>query len=250
MCLILFSWQTHPEYPLVVLANRDEFYDRPAAHADWWEDAPSIWAGRDLEAGGTWMGVTREGRFAALTNYREPGKTKPDAPSRGELVADFLRSEASPEAHLPALRASGAACNGFNLLFGVGERLGYHSNRGAESVGLSPGIYGLSNHLLDTPWPKVRRGKEGLADVLRAADGPEGILENAFALLSDASVAPDVELPDTGVGLELERLLSPMHIESSLYGTRASTVLIRNRAGRFWLEERSRGSGKPRRASF
>ena len=143
MCLIVLAWQAHPQYPLVVLANRDEFYDRPTTPAGWWDDAPSIWAGRDEKARGTWLGVSRTGRFAALTNVREPGRTRPDAPSRGSLVADFLRDEASPEGFLAALRTRGAACNGFNLLFGVGDRLGYYSNRGAASEALAPGIAGM-----------------------------------------------------------------------------------------------------------
>jgi len=161
VCLILVAWQTHADLPLVVAANRDEFHARPTAAADFWHDAPHILAGRDLEAGGTWMGITRTGRFAALTNFRDPACHKPDAPSRGRLVSDFLAGEASIDAYLDELAPDGY--NGFNLLLGDGEQLVAFSNVSNERHVLSPGIYGLSNHQIDTPWPKVSAGKTALA---------------------------------------------------------------------------------------
>ena len=159
MCLIVLAWHAHPEYPLVVAANRDEFFARPSAPAGFWADAPEILAGRDLEAGGTWLGVSRRQGFAALTNFREGGGQLVDAPSRGALVADFLAAEDDPETFLEALTRRRNEFNGFNLFVGDGQRLGYYSNRGPGPRWLAPGIYGLSNHLLDTPWPKLAAAK-------------------------------------------------------------------------------------------
>jgi uncharacterized protein with NRDE domain len=169
MCLILIAWQAHPDYPLVVAANRDEFFARPTAAAAFWPDAPQVLAGRDLEAGGTWLGVSRQRRFAALTNYREGGRQRVDARSRGALVADFLTSRASPVAYLTQLETAAAEYNGFNLVVGDGESLAYYSNRGdGQPRWLKPGIYGLSNHLLDTPWPKLASAKAAFAAALLA----------------------------------------------------------------------------------
>src|SRR5258706_6908216 len=156
MCLILFAWQAHPDYPLVVAANRDEWRDRPTAPAAWWDDAPDILAGRDLEAGGTWLGVTRAGRFAAITNFRDPSDRKSTAPSRGQLVADFLRGDDAPRDYLAALAAKAARYNGFNLLLADDKSMCYFGSREGEIIDVAPGIHGLSNHLLDEPWPKVK----------------------------------------------------------------------------------------------
>jgi len=166
MCLILLAWQTHPDFPLVVAANRDEFFARPSAPADFWAERPDILAGRDLQAGGTWLGVSRGQRFSALTNYREGSKQRIDGPSRGALVADFLAGESSAEAYLEALSRLGADYNGFNLFVGDGQRLGYYSNRNSGTHWLSPGMYGLSNHLLDTPWPKLSLAKAAFSEAL------------------------------------------------------------------------------------
>ena len=164
MCLILVAWQAHPGYPLLVAANRDEFYARRTASADFWPESPQVLAGRDLEAGGTWLGITRQGRFAALTNYRDPSSHKPQAPSRGKLVADFLRGKDSIDAYLDTLDA--IAYNGFNLLLGDGKQLIAFSNITMQRHELAPGVYGLSNALLDTPWPKVGAGKTALETAL------------------------------------------------------------------------------------
>ena len=223
MCLILVAWQAHPAFPFVLAANRDEFFARRSASADFWTDRPQLLAGRDLEAGGTWLGMTRSGRFAALTNFRDPGSHKPQAPSRGKLVADFLSGDMSSDAYLDTLNP--AAYNGFNLLLGTiagdNRQLVAFSNISNQRHSLAPGVYGLSNHLLDTPWPKVGAGKTALTAALTAL--PD---ENPLAgLLRDDTVHPDQSLPVTGVSLEWERLLSAAFIRSPDYGTRCSTVI-------------------------
>lgn len=227
MCLILLAWQVHPDYPLVVAANRDEFLSRRTAAADFWDDAPDVLAGRDLQAGGTWLGVTRDGRFAALTNYRDPARVKASAPSRGELVSRFLTGSLSPPEYLAELAAVAGAYNGFNLLFGDADSLWCFSNCGEGERRLDPGVYGLSNHLLDTPWPKVARGKSALGAALQALPDEAPLL----ALLRDDRIAPDEVLPRTGLSMEWERLLSAAFIRSPEYGTRSATVLLRDRTG-------------------
>jgi len=219
MCLILVAWQVHPDYPLVVAANRDEFYARSTASADFWPESPQVLAGRDLEAGGTWLGITRQGRFAALTNYRDPASHKPQALSRGNLVADFLAGNTPIDAYLDTLDA--AAYNGFNLLLGDGKQLIAFSNVTMQRHALAPGVYGLSNALLDTPWPKVGAGKTALSGALATLPDETAL----FHLLRDATHHPDATLPATGVSLEWERLLSAAFIRSPDYGTRCSTVI-------------------------
>lgn len=227
MCLILLAWRSHPDYPLVVAANRDEFFSRPTAPAAFWPESPQVLAGRDLEAGGTWLGVTRTGRFAALTNFRDPARNRVGAPSRGELVSRFLTGSLTPSAYLDMLESCSDRYNGFNLLFGDPAGLWYFSNCGGGERQLGPGVYGLSNHLLDTPWPKVARGKSALNTALRALPEEKPL----FDLLHDDSVAPDEVLPRTGVSLEWERLLSAAFISSPGYGTRSATVLLADAAG-------------------
>ncbi|MDP1525309.1 MAG: NRDE family protein [Rhodocyclaceae bacterium] len=222
MCLILLAWQTHPQFPLIVAANRDEFYPRRTARADFWPAHPQVLAGRDLEAIGTlgtWLGLTRQGRFAALTNYRDPSRHKADAPSRGRLVADFLCGHDPIDAYLDSLEA--ADYNGFNLLLGDGQRLVAFSNITRQRHKLAPGIYGLSNATLDTPWPKVGAGKTALAHAL-ATLPDETALQH---LLRDDRIHPDIALPATGVPLTWERLLSAAFIRSPDYGTRCSTLI-------------------------
>ena len=235
MCLILFAHRAHPDYPLVIAANRDENYQRPTAQAAFWLDESHILAGRDLEGMGTWLGVTRDGRFAALTNFRDPREAKSGAPSRGRLVGDFLASCAAPRKYLEQVRDEAALYNGFNLLLGDASGVFYFSSREAAPRQLPPGIYGLSNHLLDTPWPKVTQGKSRLAGVLEKGVEADKLLE----LLDDRSLAADASLPDTGVGLERERVLSSALIVSPLYGTRASTVILLNRNGEVDFTERT-----------
>lgn len=248
MCTLLFAWQVDPALPLIVAANRDEFYARPTAAATRWArehtadgTAPEVAAGRDLEAGGTWLGVTREGRFAALTNVREPFVPTPrGARSRGELVAEFLRGGATPAAYLAGLRPDSYA--GFNLVVGDRESLWYLSNRSGPARALGPGVYGVSNAALDTPWPKVRRGREELARLVAVGEATPAAL---LALLADATPAPDAELPDTGVGVAMERVLSPLFIASPGYGTRSSTAVVVHQGGAVELCERSHGPVQP-----
>ena len=241
MCLVLFAYEVHPSYRLILAANRDEFYERPTQRASFWPDAPGVLAGRDLLHGGTWLGVTRAGRFAAVTNYRDPAAKLDGAPSRGALVKDFLAGAQSPADYARAIDARAAAYNGFNLLVGDARGLYYLSNRGGPPRELPAGVYGLSNHLLDTPWPKVERGKKALAEVVGRGDAlaPEPFID----ILFDRVCASEAELLDTGVGVELERLLSPLFIVSPAYGTRCSTVVLIDRRGTLTFVERTYGSG-------
>lgn len=238
MCLILVAWKAHPSYPLVVAANRDEFHARPTAPAAFWEDQPAILAGRDLECMGTWLGVTRSGRFAGVSNFRDGSRREPAAPSRGLLASNFL-ADGSPAGEFVARVASnGFDYGGFNFLAGDLDELWWVSNRGATPRRLDPGIYGVSNHLLDTPWAKVVRGKQALRHTLLSAPAIEPLL----ALLADTTMATDDELPDTGVGLERERLLSPLRVVSDAYGTRCSSAVIFESVGRVQFAERSYGA--------
>jgi uncharacterized protein with NRDE domain len=227
MCIILLAHLAHPEYPLILAANRDEFYERPTAQAHFWEDSTETLAGRDLERGGTWLGITRAGRIAAITNYREPAARMSVAPSRGRLVSDFLMGDESPDEYLSKLSTSAAGYNGFNLIVGATGSLRYFSNRGGEPQEVCAGVHGLSNHLLNTPWPKVEQGRKALARVI--AQGGVLSSEEIFKVLADDARALDDALPQTGVGLELERMLSPLFIKSPAYGTRSSTVIVFNR---------------------
>ena len=229
MCLIVFAWQVVPGAPLVAAANRDEFYDRPAAAASAWPENPQVFGGRDLKGGGSWMGITQAGahgpRFAALTNIRGPQERRTDAPSRGALVADFLAGDMSAEEYIAMIDSGSAAYNGFNLVLGDREKLFWYSNRGADDARngkeMAPGIYGISNSLLDVPWPKVLRAKAEFASLLC-----QGAPEDAFfEMLADTTRAPDLRLPDTGIELDLERVLSAVCIETAGYGTRTSTVV-------------------------
>ena len=245
MCLVLIAWRADPYYPCVVAANRDEFHARPTARAEWWRDHPRILAGRDLTAGGTWLGLTRSGRFAALTNYRDPERLRAAAsgaakagvamPSRGLLVTSLLESGASVAEGLAYLREVGANYDAFNVIFSDGRRLGIYESVLKRGRVLGPGIYGLSNHLLDTPWPKVQTAKNRLEAAL------SGLTDTAplLALLRDDQPASDEQLPQTGVGLEWERLLSSAFVRAPDYGTRSSTIIRIDARGRAYFEERS-----------
>ena len=236
MCLIVLAWQARADLPLVVAANRDEWRDRPAEPARWWSDHPDLLAGRDLKAGGTWMGITRGGRFAAVTNFRDPSDKRSTARSRGGLVTEFLLGHEAPGEFLAGLAARVHEYNGFNLILGDVEGLFYYGSREGTTRAIEPGVHGLSNHLLDEPWPKVKRAR--LAMEQAVADRDPAL--RLFDMLSDTEGAPDEELPDTGVGLELERRLAAPLITGVTYGTRASTVLKVAADGAVHLEERSR----------
>ena len=222
MCLILVVWRQHPRYPVFIAANRDEYHDRASAPAAWWSDQPSLLAGRDLAAGGTWLGVTRTGRFAALTNFRDPTRVRKDAPSRGSLVTGLLTSTESVAASLHRLRRIGGDYNGFNVIFSDGRRLGIYESVPGEGRELAPGVYGLSNHLLDTPWPKVAKAKSKL---LTAIDAAAQIRVRRWICCAIARPAPQHELPSTGVSAEWESLLSSAFIKAPQYGTRCSTIV-------------------------
>jgi uncharacterized protein with NRDE domain len=205
MCLALIAFAAHPRYRMVVAANRDEFHARSAAPSAWWADG--FLAGRDLKAGGTWLGVNRDGRFALLTNVREPWRHDPRALSRGTLVPNLLTTREPLTAALPAQVQAGAAHNGFNLVAGDLDELLWGSNRAAAPLELKPGVYGVSNHLLDTPWPKLERTKAAFRHWC-GTDNATDDLAPVLALLHDTERAPDAELPATGVSLERERMLS------------------------------------------
>lgn len=239
MCVIFFAFKQHTEYPLILLANRDEFYERPTAKADFWQDAPNIFAGRDLVHGGTWLGITKQGRFAAVTNYRDPNALKGKF-SRGDLVSDFLKTNKTVEEYLTKIQTDASQFSGFNLLVGEFnaqiQMLGYYSNREDTVKILAPGIYGLSNHLLDTPWRKVSKGKAELTGFLQN-DAIEK--DRFFELLSDKTLADDAELPETGIGYEREKLLSSIFIETPVYGTRSSSVVLIDKDYEISLDERN-----------
>jgi uncharacterized protein with NRDE domain len=237
MCLILLALHSHPAYPLVFLANRDEFYERPSRPAAFWGDAPHVLAGRDLLAGGTWFGVTTTGRIAAVTNYRDPTRIQAGVRSRGELVSGFLTGQDVPADYLERVSRRGDAYNGFNLLVGTPRELYWYSNRGAGPRPLEPGIHGLSNHLLDTPWHKVRHGKKALREIL--SNDPDPAIHAFLALLADRSTPDDAELPETGVGPEWERILAPVFITSPTYGTRSSMVLLVDQSGTVTFVEKT-----------
>jgi uncharacterized protein with NRDE domain len=212
VCLIALAWRAHPRYRLIVAANRDEYFARPSSPAEFWEEPPHILAGRDLEAGGTWLGITVRGRFAALTNYRNPADRRPLAPSRGALVSDFLAGTSRPLQYLKSVNGRAADYNGFSLLVGDADSLYFFSNRGGPAMRVEPGVHALSNNLLDTPWPKITKSKAWLAAHL---DAPLEVTD-AFRLLDDGERAPN-----------------------GGYGTRCSTVLAFANDGKVEFHERS-----------
>lgn len=244
MCLISLNWRAHPRYELVLAANRDEFHHRPTAAAGWWTDAPEVFGGRDLSQGGGWLAASRRRRLAAVTNVRRMVQPDPNAPSRGALVADFMRSTQSAAEFAKRLHGRADAYAGFNLLLYDGTTLLYATNHdGFRSERLTPGVHAVSNAALDTPWPKLLRLRERLRDwSTRACIDDAGL----FDALADERKAADAELPDTGVGLELERLLSPPFIRGPQYGTRASSVIALETDGTLHFSERRFGpNGQP-----
>ncbi len=236
MCLLLVSYKTHPKYKFIVAANRDEFYKRPASPAKFWDDEPNLLAGKDLQACGTWLGITRQGRFSAITNYRDMKVVKENAPSRGELVTNFLKENDSPSDFSKKLLSSADLYNGYNLLFADKQSFNYFSNQTKKLLTLSPGVYGLSNHLLDTPWPKVEKSKKSFKSILNKELVST---EDLFDILSDSSIPPDELLPDTGLRLEIERAVSPIFVKTTFYGTRSSTVILIDYDGNVTFTEKS-----------
>lgn len=241
MCLIFIGLKNHPKYKLIVAANRDEFYDRRTAPATFWEDHPQILAGRDLEASGTWLGMTKSGRLCMVTNFRDPKNLHAKAPSRGKLVTDFLTDTHSGEKYFQKVEPHAKKYNGFSLIAGTVDTLYYFSNYRDGIVLLNSGLFGLSNHLLETPWPKVEKGKREIQELLRT---PVVRHEDLFHVLSDEAISDDHRLPDTGVGLERERALSAAFIRSPGYGTRSSTVIMVDYNNHVSFHERTFQPGK------
>jgi len=219
MCLILFALHQHQDYPLVVIANRDEYYARPTQAVHWWPDL-DIFAGRDLEAKGTWMGVNRKGRFAAVTNVREANGLQAVL-SRGNLTRDFLSSGEPAESFLTSLEPTADDYAGFNLIVGDSSGLYFYSNRHAGIRRIPPGIYGVSNGLFDEAWPKLLSGKQALAAILKTSLDNSALMQ----ILTDSTTAEDERLPKTGVPLDIERMLSSRFIRSNEYGTRACSIV-------------------------
>ena len=236
MCLLVLAWQAHPRYRLVVAANRDEFHERPASPLALWPAPDAILTGRDLRAGGTWLGLDRERRFGVVTNFRELQRPKPDAPSRGQLIPSYLRARQPPQAFFAALAPQAQAYSGFNLLLAGGDSLWYGCNRAAPFARALPaGVYGLSNEFLDTPWPKLTRVRGEFAAWLREPGASAAAL---FAMLDDRQRAEDARLPNTGLSREWERILSAPFVEHPEYGTRCSTVVLLGADGQLFIAER------------
>jgi len=223
MCLVFLAYQHHPHYRLIVAANRDEYFTRPSAPAHYWSDHPQILAGRDLQELGTWMGITTDGRFAGLTNYRDPRRHVTTPLSRGHLTAGFLQDKQSPTEYLNSITRQTQQYNGFNLLVGDQQSLWYFSNVQGQLLPITPGVHGLSNHLLNTPWPKLELGRQQLVQFLTKNDVIE---EDLWSILTSRQKPADDQLPKTGVGLDWERTLSSPFVESPDYGTRSSTILL------------------------
>jgi len=235
--MIVFAYKAHPGYQLVLAANRDEDYDRPTEPAHFWKDHPQMLAGKDIRWGGTWLGITRQGKMAAVTNYRDVSSHLEHGLSRGLMLCDYLQGTRKPETFLKRLEGTKTQYNGYNLLLGDLQNLYYSSNQDNDLRQIPSGIYGLSNHLLDTPWPKLVRCKTLFDDILAREErpSPDSLLE----MLADRKTAPDDQLPDTGIGLEWERLLCSIFIAGESYGTRSSTVLLIGDDNRVTLTERS-----------
>jgi len=234
MCLIFVALNHHPVYKLIVASNRDEFYNRRTAAAGYWADFPHVVGGRDLEAGGTWMGMTIGGKISMLTNYRDPANIRKDAPSRGHLVAGYLEQEINADDYTRLVRTKAAQYNGFNMILGTVDDLWYISNYKDGVTKLNNGLYGLSNHLLDSPWPKVVKGKKKLASLLGKSDITT---DDLMTLLYDDEIATE-NLPRTGVSPELERALSSMFIKTPNYGSRCSTVVLVDQHNKVQFTER------------
>jgi len=223
MCLLLLAYNAHPNYRLIIAANRDEFYARQTLGLHNWKDHPELFAGKDMEGGGTWLGVTKNGRIAAITNFRDMSKIKTDAPTRGKLVTDFLLTKISSGKYSDILIEKSDIYNGYNLIYGTLDNLNYFSNITREADKLSSGIYGLSNHLLDSPWPKVRKSKNRFTELL---EEPVPSKYELFELLKDNEIFADDDLPKTGLPKEQEKIVSPIFILSETYGTRSSSLIF------------------------
>ena len=234
MCLITFAYKAHPKYRFILAANRDEFYARPTTAVNWWEDRSEILGGRDLQALGTWMAMNKNGRFAAVTNFRDLQNINPVAQSRGDLPVNFLRENVSPDEYAKRVFEDGKKYNGFNLLV-MSEGMAHVSNYDESINSLQPGIYGLSNALLDTPWPKVVKSKKAFENLIQE----EFKTENLIEIMQDETTAPDEELPETGLDYDREKALSAMCIRTPDYGTCCSTAITIDHDGNVNFVEKS-----------
>lgn len=245
MCLAIIALNVLPDWPLIIVANRDELHSRPTLPAGPWSDDPRILAGRDLSAGGTWLGMSDSGRIALLTNYREPGKQRIDAPSRGQLPEHYLRGDARAEDYAHELALKGGSYNGFNLILGDQTGLWYYSNRGhVNPQQIHPGVIGVSNALINVPWPKLKRTQRAVAEHLSQTQQPDS--QRLFEILQDTTPALPHELPDTGIGVEREKLLSSPFINDARYGTRCTTLIMKHREGdTLYHEKRYAQLGQP-----
>lgn len=241
MCLIAFSYKVHPSYPLIIVANRDEFYDRPTAAAHFWEDEPEILAGRDLRQQGSWMGVSKNGRFAAITNYRDPRLPETGQLSRGEIVRLFLTTTDSTDSFIQSLRAKRDLYGGFNVLLYDGKDMHHYNNIYDEHRIVESGIHGVSNATFNTPWPKVNAAKRVLKNAL---DQDPIEVNTLVSLLANVEIAQDEVLPNTGVGIHLERSLSAQFVKLPNYGTRCSTAIVFHNNEEIDFLERTYENGK------
>ncbi|RDV27355.1 NRDE family protein [Alteromonas aestuariivivens] len=237
MCILFIAYRQRADFPLIIAANRDEFHQRATAPSQFWPENPDLLAGRDLKAGGTWMGVTRNGFISALTNIREPLRQNDKARSRGEVCAGYLHNPLPHHQQLSQLVSQRAEFNGYNFLFGHWSKPGVYNNRYNQYQSLAPGIHGLSNAQLNSPWPKVTKGMQALSQYCQQQRAIQ--CEDLFELLRNDELAEDEFLPDTGVGYEWEKALSAIFIRSPQYGTRSSTLLLINSTGLAYWQERT-----------
>jgi uncharacterized protein with NRDE domain len=236
MCLIVFGYDIHPDYKLIFAGNRDEFYQRPAVKAHFWDDKPEILGGRDAKAGGTWLGVNRSGEFAAITNYRDIPRHDPNAKSRGHIITDYLSGKMSWNDYLQDLHQNDEIYNGYNLIAGDLNGMGHYSNYENEVNVIKPGVHGISNALLNTPWFKVEKAKDRFEHLLNTGSLDD---ESLFSLLTDSEKAVTSELPETGLEPEMEKAVSSIFIKTPDYGSRCSTLLYIKRDGTVRFVERS-----------
>ncbi len=235
MCIIAFSLNEHPDYKLIIAANRDEFFERPSTYAGWWEDQPGIYGGRDLQAGGTWLGMTKSGKIAAVTNFRDPSNIRPDAKTRGTLALDYLKGETDAKSYLEALAKAADDYNGFNLLLFENDRAYHFSNYEHQLNEIAGGVHTLSNALLNTPWPKVTKLQKRFSQTIKEAFEADDLL----GVLEDDAQAPDELLPSTGIPYEWEKAISSICIKTENYGTCCSTIITVDHSNCVRFTERS-----------
>lgn len=248
MCLISIAYQCHPKYKLILLANRDEFYQRPTKEAHWWDEDNTVFGGKDLQAGGSWLAVSKNGKIGAITNFRNPSRIIKNKISRGQILGNYMLSDTSEKKYIDEISSLAESYEGYNLLFGNQDYLYHYSNINQKVTTISPGVHALSNHLLNTPWPKVEKAKKVMTELIEMGNTLN--VETAFTLFSDKQIAPDDQLPDTGIGLSYERYLSSIFIDIPQYGTRATTLLLIDNENQVYFEEREYVLKTVSKASF